>query len=61
TVSAGTIKFSTYKGMRYFLPVTYKIYYKEAQKHSFQQVDVNELNSKMLSITVKSKGKESTR
>ncbi|HHV4071952.1 hypothetical protein [Klebsiella pneumoniae] len=61
TVSAGTIKFSTYKGMRYFLPVTYKIYYNEAQKHSLQQVDVNELNSKMLSITVKSKGKESTR
>ncbi|URL42807.1 LysM peptidoglycan-binding domain-containing protein [Klebsiella pneumoniae] len=61
TVSAGTIKFSTYKGMRYFLPVTYKIYYNEAQKHSLQQFDVNELNSKMLSITVKSKGKESTR
>lgn len=47
--------------MRYFLPVTYKIYYNEAQKHSLQQFDVNELNSKMLSITVKSKGKESKR
>lgn len=61
SVSAGTIKFSTYKGMRYFLPVTYKAYYIEAQKHSLQQFDVNELNSKMLSMTVKSKGKESTR
>lgn len=31
-VSAGTIKFSTYKGMRYFLPITYKAYYNEPQK-----------------------------
>ncbi|WP_368545021.1 LysM peptidoglycan-binding domain-containing protein [Enterobacter soli] len=61
SISAGTIKFSIYKGMRYFLPVTYKAYYNEAQKNSLQQFDVNELNSKVLNMTVKSKGKESTR
>ncbi|HEW9968027.1 TPA: LysM peptidoglycan-binding domain-containing protein [Enterobacter cloacae] len=61
SVSAGTIKFSTYKGMRYYLPLAYRGYYKETEKHSLQEFDVNELNLKLLGMTVKSRGKESTR
>ncbi|WHP78807.1 LysM peptidoglycan-binding domain-containing protein [Edwardsiella anguillarum] len=61
SVSAGTIKFSTYNGMRYYLPLAYKGYYKEAQKHNLQEFDINELNLKLLGMTVKSREKESTR
>lgn len=61
SVSAGTIKFSTYNGMRYYFPLSYKGYYKETQKHSLQEFDINELNLKLLGMIVESRGKESTR
>lgn len=61
SVSAGTIKFSTYKGMRYYLPLTYREYYKETEKHRLQEFDINELNLKLLGMIVESRGKESTR
>lgn len=61
SVSAGTIKFSIYKGMRYYLPLAYKAYYKKTEKSILQEFDINELNSQLLGMIVKSKGKEGTR
>lgn len=61
TLSSGTIKFSVYNRMRYYLPVSYKGSYDSKVKSDLPKYDVDELNINILGIVVKSKGKESTR
>lgn len=61
TLSGGTIKFSAYHGMRFYLPVSYLGEYKKCQSSKLKTYNVTELNLDMLNITVRSKGKEGTR
>lgn len=60
-LSGGTIKFSVFKRMRFFLPVSYREMYKNTQNEKLRIYNVAELNLDILNIKVQSKGKEGFR
>jgi hypothetical protein len=55
-----TIKFSPYKGMKYFIPISYTNQHKFDEQEEIERYNLSELN-KTIGITTKEKKNESTR